>query len=68
MKAYGDRGYWETEDYGPPSKMGKLSSKNRKESRRMLHKQGRIDGKEEICRELIDSQILVVVQVMIGPN
>ena len=47
MKPYGLRPNDEAEDNGPPSKVGKVKSKNRKTSRRLLHKQGRQDGKKQ---------------------
>lgn len=54
MQPYGDRGHWETEDFGPPSKMGNLDSKHRRESRRLLHKQARNDVKLEIKKQTED--------------
>lgn len=54
MQPYGDRGYWETEDYGVPTRIGDLRSKNRKELRRLLHKQARNDAKKEIRNEQKD--------------
>ena len=48
MKPYGLRKHDETEDHGPPSKIGKLKAKHRKESRRLLHKQARNDAKKEV--------------------
>lgn len=52
MKAYGDRGFWQSEDYGVPTRIAELKSRTRTELRRKLHKQGRNDGKRDILREL----------------
>ncbi len=48
MKPYGRRPIQETSELGPPSKVGKIKSKNRKTARRLLHKQGRRDAKKEL--------------------
>jgi hypothetical protein len=48
MKPYGRRSSDDTDEQGPPSKIGKIKSKNRKTSRRLLHKQGRQDAKKEL--------------------
>ncbi len=48
MRAYGLRpGQWRDVEGGPPSRWAKLSAKQRKESRRLLHKQARNDAKRE---------------------
>lgn len=54
MKAYGSRGKWDIEDYGEPSRIRKMKSKNRRELRRMFHKRGRRDAKKEIDNERCD--------------
>ncbi len=41
MKAYGTHRRVELEDFGPPSRGGKLKSANRTKMRRALHKRGR---------------------------
>ena len=50
MKAYGRRPHDELEyrDLGAPSRERKTTSKVRKSARRVLHKQGRNDGKKEV--------------------
>ena len=56
MKAYGDRRFWELEDFAPPTRIANCHSKHRKESRRLLHKQGRNDAKKEIKEQLRDGE------------
>ncbi len=52
MSPYGRRrGDWCCEEFGPPSRIGKLKSKNRKSSRRLLHKQARNDVKKLIQKD-----------------
>ena len=51
MKPYGLRRLECAEDIGPPTKKGKVSSKKRRTSRRLLHKQGRHDAKQEIHKQ-----------------
>lgn len=54
MKPYGYYlGFCRDEDYGPKSKYAKLTSKNRRTSRRLLHKLARASAKREI-RKLRD--------------
>lgn len=55
MKPYGLHfGMWRDEDYGPPSKYRKVKAKNRREYRRLLHKEARNKVKREIRKELDD--------------
>lgn len=53
MKPYGFRpGDWKSEDWGPPSKYAELSSNKRSGYRRLMHKNGRNQGKKEVTKLL----------------
>jgi len=54
MKPYGVRGpnIYPDEEGGPPSKHRKMTSKNRKESRRLAHKSERAKVKQSIKKEV----------------
>lgn len=55
MKAYGlHLGMWRDEDYGPQSKHRKMKAKNRREYRRLLHKEERNKTKRQINKDLED--------------
>jgi len=54
MKAYGSKGNWDTEDFGEPSRIRKMTGKNRHYLRRCFHKQGRNQGKQDIRKQLND--------------
>lgn len=55
MKPYGIKpGEWRSEDCGPPSKHRKIKSKNRRSSRRIMHKNARRNGIKDIQQRLED--------------
>ena len=46
MKTYGRRNGDDDEDFFVPTRKGKQSPNNRQEGKRLMHKQGRRDGKK----------------------
>jgi len=48
MKPYGLRKHDDLIEHGPPSRVDKIKAKQRKESRRLLHKQARNDVKKDL--------------------
>jgi hypothetical protein len=54
MKAYGTekmKWFWRGDDFGPSSKHRKITSKNRRTSRRALHKKARANSREELFNQ-----------------
>lgn len=54
MQPYGNRGYWEQEDFSPPTRITGPGVHHRKETRRLFHKQARNDAKRDIKEQFKD--------------
>lgn len=57
MKAYGSENqkyFWRDEEFGPSTKFRKITSKNRNEWRRRLHKKGRANCRQDLFYQLKD--------------